>query len=92
MKETEVTIPIRRRAGPTIRVTKVVVTYRDGRGTLRKRTIDLPAGARDVKGVVFHLLEGSVEFDIPLQAVEAGLAEWFQRTEGELLSFVGGRR
>ncbi len=84
-------VPVRRKSGPKVKATKLIVGYLDGRNSRRRRTIDLPAGAHNITALVAYVLEASVEFDIPVAAVEAGLAEWFQRTEGELAVMLGGK-
>ncbi len=79
---------IRPKSSSVERVTiKVTYHYRSGKkGT---RTIQLPPTARKIVAEVQVDYKFGYSFEIPVQAVEAGLAEWFNRTEGELSSFVG---
>lgn len=90
--EVTATVAMRTRVSPKVKTMKFVLTFVDGRGHARKRTIELPPKSHDLTAYVVYLLESTVEFDIPVKAVEAGLAEWFQRTEGELMSFLGHNR
>lgn len=88
----EKTLPVtvrRKKAHPEVRATKFYLSYLDGRNHRRKRTLDLPPGAHQFQARVVYLLQAEVEFDIPTRAVEMGLAEWFNRTEGELASMLG---
>lgn len=91
MKEVEAKMPVRAKVGPRVTEALVVITYLDGRNTERKRTFKLSPKAHGIRATVSYVVEATVEFDIPMRAVEAGLAEWFQRTEGELASFVGAK-
>lgn len=93
MKDAEVAVPVRSKAGPKVKEARFVLSYRTAHRTQpNRRTIKLPASAHDIHARVTYILEAMVEFDIPVEAVEAGLAEWFNRTEGELASFVGAKR
>ncbi len=72
-----------------VKAIKIKITYKS-RGTSRRRTIDLPISARDIRARVYFEFIFGHTFEIPIEAVEAGLAEWFQRTDGEMKSILGG--
>lgn len=72
-----------------VKAIKIKITYKS-RGSSRHRTIDLPKTARDIHARVYFEFLFSHSFEIPIESVEAGLAEWFQRTDGEMKSILGG--
>ncbi len=72
-----------------VKAVKIKITFKS-RGSSRHRTIDLPKTARDIHARVYFEFLFSHTFEIPIEAVEAGLAEWFQRTDGEMKSILGG--
>lgn len=68
-----------------VKAVRIVLHYRSaGRIQPHKRTIKLPPSAHEIRAVVDFEMLFSHSFQIPVEAVEKGLAEWFQRTETEM--------
>ncbi len=73
----------------TVKAIKIKLTY-TSRGSSRRRTIELPISARNIRARVYYEFIFGHSFEIPIEAVEKGLAEWFERTDGEMKSILGG--
>lgn len=71
-----------------VKTIRIVVTFDGGRAP-RRRTVQLPKNARNIRARVHYELIFGASFEIPVETVRAGLADFFKRTDGEMKTLLG---